>query len=145
MSRVTCEAGQAHILKYEGCRLTSYRCSAGVLTIGVGHTGPEIVAGLVWTEEQAKTAFQADLRRAEKAVSDLVRVPTSDLQHAVLVSFVFNLGRNALAGSTLLRLLNAGNYAGAGNELARWVHVGAQVIAGLVRRRAAEREMWFQR
>lgn len=145
MSRITCGAGQAHILKFEGCRLTAYRCSAGVLTIGVGHTGPEIVAGLVWTEEQAKAAFQADLRRAEKAVSDLVRVPTSDLQHAVLVSFVFNLGRNALAGSTLLRSLNANDYAAAGNELARWVHVGAQVIPGLVRRRAAEREMWFQR
>jgi lysozyme len=145
MSRITCQAGQLHILHFEGCRLTSYRCSAGVWTIGVGHTGPEVVAGLVWTEDQAKAAFQDDLRKAEKTVADLVRVPTSDLQHAVLVSFTFNLGRTALANSTLLRLLNNGNYAGAGEQLARWVHAGARVIPGLVRRRSAEHRMWSAR
>lgn len=141
---ITSARGQAHIRHYEGLRLSAYRCAAGVLTIGHGHTGPEVVAGLEWTAERCEAEFQADLRKAEAAVMRLVRVPISSNQHAVLVSFVFNLGAGALGQSTLLRLLNQGNYRGAGAELARWVHTGSRVLPGLVRRRAAERTMWFE-
>lgn len=140
---ITCEAGQVHIRLMEGRRLRAYRDAVGVWTIGTGHTGPEVRAGLIWTPGQAETAFQEDLRTAEKAVSELVRVPISPLQHAVCVSFTFQMGRTALRDSTLLRLLNAGNYRGAGMELARWVHAGGQVLPGLVRRREVERAMWL--
>lgn len=140
---ITSARGQAHIREFEGVRANSYRCSAGVWTIGIGHTGPEVVEGLTWTPEQIEATFQADLRERERAVAELVRVPITPNQHAVCVSFAFNLGRTALAGSTLLRLLNAGNYNGAGRELARWVHAGGRVQPGLVRRRGAEHAMWL--
>ena len=140
---ITSVRGQAHIRKFEGTRLTSYRCSAGVWTIGTGHTGPEVVEGLTWTAERCEAAFQTDLRTAERAVSELVRVPLTPNQHAVLVSFIFNLGRKALANSTLLTVLNRGGYRLVGPELARWVHAGGRVVQGLVNRREAERAMWL--
>lgn len=140
---ITCERGQAHIRSYEELRLKAYRCPAGVLTIGWGHTGPEVTEGLTWTAAQCETAFQMDLRQAEDAVMRLVRVPVSIHQHAVLVSFVFNLGRKRLRDSTLLRILNTGNYRGAGAELVRWVYADGRVLKGLVRRREAERALWF--
>lgn len=140
---ITSEAGQALIRKFEGCRLTAYRDIGGVLTIGFGHTGPEVVEGLTWTPAEAEAAFQQDLRTAERAVMELVRVPISTGTHASLASFVFNLGRERLAKSTLLRLLNQGSYMGAAKELARWVYVDQRVCQGLVRRRAAERNLWL--
>lgn len=140
---ITNARGQAHIREFEGVRANSYRCSAGVWTIGIGHTGPEVVEGLRWTPERIETVFQSDLRERERAVAELVRVPITANQHAVCVSFAFNLGQKKLADSTLLRLLNAGNYNGAGRELARWVYAGGRVQPGLARRRAAEHAMWL--
>jgi lysozyme len=143
MTRQISAAGLEHIKHFEGCRLTSYYCVAARCTIGYGHAGPEVKPGMKITQERAEELLRQDLRHAEQAVAELVKVPLTDGQHAALVDFVFNLGREAFAQSTLLKLLNKRQYAEAGEQLMRWVHSGGQIIAGLQRRRLAAREMWF--
>jgi lysozyme len=137
-------AGIAHIKHFEGCRLSSYFCTSGVCTIGFGHTGPDVKPGMTISEERAEELLRRDLEAAEKAVADLVTVPLRQGQHDALVDFAFNLGRDALAGSTLLKLLNQRRYGKAAEQLMRWVHSGSAVIAGLQRRRQAARRMWLE-
>lgn len=113
----------------------------GTLTIGYGHTrgvhhGQEI------TEAQAVDLLRQDLAAAEAAVSRLVTVPLNDNQFAALVSFCFNAGEAALAGSTLLKKLNRGDYAAVPAELNRWVHSKGKRLQGLVNRRAQEAALW---
>jgi GH24 family phage-related lysozyme (muramidase) len=112
-------------------------------TIGYGHTGSDVTPGLVITQAQATVLLQSDLRSAEAAVSQLATVALSDNQFAALVDFVFNLGAGALGGSTLLSLLNAGDYAGAAGEFGKWVFADGQELPGLVTRRAAERALFL--
>jgi lysozyme len=104
--------GLAMLKKLEGCKLTAYQDSGGVWTIGYGHTGIDIKDGVVVSQSQADRLLLEDVAKAENAVDRLVDVPLSAGQHDALTSFVFNLGAGALQGSTLLRLLNAGDYDG---------------------------------
>jgi lysozyme len=83
-----------------------------------------------------------DLVRFERAVQRAVTVPLTDNQFAALVSFTFNLGEGALQKSTLLKLLNAGDYNSVPSELQKWVKAGGQTLAGLVKRRMAEADLW---
>mgnify|MGYP006170814945 CR=1 FL=1 len=136
------DAGLALIKEFEGLKLTSYRCPAGVWTIGWGSTGPHVVPGMTITEEEAETLLRDDLRRFEEGVEMLVEVPLNDNQFSALVSFAFNLGLGALSESTLLRLLNEGDYGSVPAQLLRWNKVGGKVLAGLTRRRKAEGELW---
>lgn len=142
MTRRISAAGLEHIKHFEGCRLASYYCVAGRCTIGYGHTGADAKPGMKITQARAEELLRQDLRHAEQAVADLVKVPLTDGQHAALVDFAFNLGREALAKSTLLKVLNARQYAEAGEQLMRWVHSGSRVIPGLQRRRQAARDLF---
>jgi lysozyme len=139
------ERGLAHIKHFEGCKLKSYYCVGGKCTIGYGHTGPDVKPGMTITEERAVELLRQDVAEAEKAVAELVKVPLRQGQYDALVDFVFNLGRGALAQSSLLKLLNQREYGKAAEQLMRWVHAGSAVIAGLQRRRQAAREMWLER
>jgi lysozyme len=132
--------GLALIKDFEGCELKAYRCPAGILTIGYGSTGSHVKAGMVITEPQAEELLKKDLARFEKRVNDLVKVPLSQEQFDALVSFDFNTG--ALHKSTLLKKLNAGSYAAVPSELNKWVKAGGKTLKGLVRRRAAEGQLW---
>ena len=85
--------------------------------------------------------MQRDLVQYEDAVKRAVRVPVNENQFAALVSFTYNIGAGSLSRSTLLRKLNDGDYAGAADEFPRWNKAGGRVLNGLVRRRAAEREL----
>jgi lysozyme len=105
-------------------------------TIGWGHTGPEVVKGLVWTQAQADAQFEKDLLVREARVARLVKVPLTQGQYDALVLFEYNTG--SLASSTLLKLLNAGDYIGAQGQFARWNKNDGKVMRGLTRRRAAE-------
>lgn len=142
MSRKTGPRGLALIKSFEGLRLQAYTCPAGVLTIGYGSTGPHVRPGMRITEQQADALLLSDLSRFEAAVTGAVRVPLTQAQFDALVSFTFNVGVAALRSSTLLRKLNAGDYAGAAAEFARWNKAGGKVLAGLTRRRAAERALF---
>lgn len=127
----------------EGCRLTAYVCPAGVLTIGYGHTGPDVKKGLKITAEQAEALLLADLAVFEKGVLRLLgSVPTQG-QFDALVSFAFNLGLQALAGSTLLKKFKVGNTSGAADQFLKWVYADGKVLPGLQKRREAERLMFL--
>jgi len=137
----TSAEGLAFITLWEGTRLTAYRDSGGVWTIGVGHTGPEVKRGLTITAERARQLLAADVAEAEWAVS-AVQVPLTQQQYDALVSFTFNVGTEAFERSTLLRKLNERDYASVPAQINRWVHDNGKVVAGLVNRRKAEGEMW---
>lgn len=138
------KAGLDLIKQFEGLYLKAYRCPAGVPTIGYGHTAG-VAMGQTITQQQADDYLRRDVRQFERAVERLVKVPLTQGQFDALVSFAFNLGEGALAQSTLLRLLNAGDYAGAAAQFDRWNKAGGRVLPGLVRRRAAERALFEAR
>lgn len=138
------KAGLDLIKQFEGLYLKAYRCPAGVPTIGYGHTAG-VSMGQTITQQQADDYLRRDVRQFERAVARLVTVPLTQGQFDALVSFAFNLGEGALAQSTLMRLLNAGDYAGAAAQFDRWNKAGGRVLPGLVRRRAAERALFEAR
>ena len=123
---------------FEGLRLTSYQDGGGVWTVGYGHTGPDVKLGMTISQGQAESYLRTDLVTAVNAVEKEVKVPLTQGEFDALVDFTFNLGAGALQKSTLLRLLNEGKYELAAAQFARWDHIGAQAVAGLLRRRVAE-------
>ncbi len=135
------------IKRSEGLRLTPYLDAAGFRTVGYGHklTSAELAAGAqtrTITEPDALLLLVDDAEWAAEQVVRLVHVPLSQGQLDALVDFVFNLGVGQLAGSTLLKLLNLGNYADAGQQLLRWDMAGGEHLAGLTIRRQAELALW---
>jgi lysozyme len=125
----------------EGCRLTPYVDIAGYTTWGYGHKARpgEAVPSMI-TEQQADNQLIADAGTAGDAVRSLVTAEMTQGQFDGFTEFAFNLGSGALAGSTMLRLFNAGNVQGAAQECLKWdhAHVAGQVVelAALKARRA---------
>lgn len=126
--------------------LTAYQDSKGVWTIGWGHT-LHVVKGMVATFAQCVQWLDDDLDDAESAVCRFVTVPINDNQFDALASMVFNIGVEAFRTSTLLRRLNAGDYAAIPALMAQWNKITwidgngrkqSRVVNGLVNRRAAE-------
>lgn len=140
----TSAKGRALIESFEGLCLHVYYDIDGNPTIGYGHKllpGESYPNGI--TEPKADQLLDSDLVRTEDGVNSLVRVPLTQGQFDALVDFAYNLGIGSLAESTLLRLLNQGNYAGAADQFTRWDYAGDEVSPGLLRRREAEREMFL--
>jgi len=144
--------GAALIKSFEGClkpdghgNFVAYYCPAGVLTIGWGHTndnGRQFNTSSVWSQQDCDTAFLADMAQFCAVVDGLVKVSLNQNQFDALVSFAYNCGAGALGTSTLLKKLNAGDYAGAAAEFPKWNKGGGVVLPGLVRRRAAEQQLF---
>lgn len=137
------QTGLDLIKRSEGFRARVYRDTAGTATIGYGHrllAGESFPHGIDQTE--ACKLLATDVHCAEQAVERLVKVPLNQGQFDALVDFCFNLGAARLAGSTLLRDLNAGDYDAARRQLLFWDHAGMQVIDGLKTRREAEFRLW---
>ena len=130
------------IAKHEGCVLHPYLCPAGVWTIGYGHTPGVTATGAPITQAQADALLAADVALFAGQVRKIA-VPLQPHQEAALISFAFNLGLGALGKSTLLRLVNAGDIAGAADEFPKWVHAGGAVLPGLVARRDDERALFL--
>lgn len=137
------EAGKAIIREAEGLRLEAYLCPAGKWTIGYGHTGADVHEGLVISEADADGLLSSDIKWAEEAVSSAVKVPITSNQFSALVDFTFNVGAGNFRSSTLLRKLNAGDVAGAAEEFGKWTKAGGKVLPGLVKRRAAGRDLFL--
>jgi len=129
------------VKEFEGFRPTAYLCPAGVWTIGYGTT-ENVDPGDEVTEQEAEEMLMDDLLEASKAIDDLVDVELTQQQYDALTSFVYNVGRDAFRNSTMLRLLNAGDYDGAAKQFPRWNKGGGRVLAGLTRRRRAERQVF---
>ncbi|WP_369521228.1 lysozyme [Escherichia coli] len=143
----TSEKGIALIKQFEGCKLTAYQDSVGVWTIGYGWTKPvdgkPIRAGMTIKQETAERLLKTGLVSYENDVSRLVKVDLTQGQFDALVSFTYNLGARSLSTSTLLRKLNAEDYAGAADEFLLWNKAGGKVLNGLTRRREAERALFL--
>lgn len=130
--------GFALTRSFEGLRLEAYRDSAGVWTIGYGHTGPEVHRGQCISEIEAEELLRADLSSAVQNVRRALRVNLAQHQFDALVDFCFNVGCGSFRGSSLLRDVNQSNFDTAAVQFGLWVHAGGKVVQGLVRRRAAE-------
>ena len=139
--RTVNEAALDLIKRFEGFSPKAYVCPGGRLTIGYGHT-KDVSPGDTITRTQADLLLRQDVSLAAEAVEKHVTVPLNDNQFGALVSFVFNLGAGAFKESTLLRLLNDGQYEAVPVQLNRWVYSSKQRLRGLVLRRAAEGRLW---
>ena len=131
------QEGIALIKKFEGCELTAYQCSAGVWTIGYGHT-KGIEEGMEITQQEAEDMLVEELHEYENYINDNVTAPLSQNQFDAMVSWVYNLGPANLKASTLLKVLNAGDYDGVPAQIKRWNKAGGVTLDGLIRRREAE-------
>ena len=139
----TSEKGLDLIRKYEGLQLAAYVCPGGKLTIGYGHTGPDVKAGNKIDVKQANELLTKDVQRFEKAVNELVTAPMTQGMFDALISFSFNLGAGSLKSSTLLKKLNADDLEGAADEFLKWNKAKGKALAGLTARRESERKLFL--
>lgn len=124
---------------FEGCKLCAYQDSTGRWTIGYGHTSG-VNPGDCIGQDRAEAYLIADIAWAEALVSHIVYVPLTQGEFDALVDFCFNLGSGTLQHSTLLQLVNKNDFADAANEFDKWDHAGGKIVAGLLRRRLAEKQ-----
>ncbi|WJM55987.1 lysozyme [Pseudomonas asiatica] len=139
----TSQRGLSLIKSFEGLRLHAYQDSVGVWTIGYGATRG-VKAGMKISKEQAERMLLNDVQRFEPELERLITAPLNQNQWDALMSFTYNLGATNLESSTLRRLLNAGSYTAAAEQFPRWNKAGGQVLTGLTRRRAAERDLFLE-
>lgn len=150
MARRVNAAGLSLIKSFEGFEPRWYLDPVGIRTLGYGHTDaagdPKYAAtkGIILTEAAATEILANDLGQYAAAVERAVKVPLNDNQFAALVSFTYNVGAGALAKSTLVKKLNAGDYAAVPSELAKWNKAGGKTLKGLTRRRAAEAALFVK-
>jgi lysozyme len=129
--------GLALIKKFEGCELEAYQDAVGVWTIGYGHI-KGVKEGMTITKEQAEEMLLEELVEYENYVLEAVNHQLDQCMFDALVSWTYNLGPSNLNASTMLKVLNAGDYDGVPEQIKRWNKAGGKVLTGLVRRREAE-------
>ncbi len=136
--------GIHYITNIESFRGVVYLDQGGKPTIGFGHliqAGEDFSKGITYT--QGLALFRRDIRRYEQAVNVYVKVPLTQNQYDALVSLCYNIGVNAFAGSTLVKLLNMKKYDAAADQILLWDHLSRRAIsAGLNRRRHEERAIF---
>lgn len=132
------------IKRFEGCKLTAYKCPAGKLTIGYGHTGDDVTEGLTISQEDANDLLFDDVLCFENGVNNLVKgLDLSQGMFDALVSFAYNAGLDNLKKSTLLKLLKDGKVLEASEEFVKWNKSNGKVLDGLTKRRAAEADLFL--
>jgi len=143
------ETGLDLLKQWEGVETEKYKDAGGKWTIGVGHllTREEIMGGKYddgITEAEALELLAADVGPAEDAVNRYVAVPLNQNQFDALCSMVFNIGASAFQKSTLLKVLNDGDYDGVPEQMLKWVRAGRKILYGLVNRRNNEIKLWHK-
>lgn len=138
--------GRQKIKLEEGEKLTAYQDSRGIWTIGVGHTSaagaPKVVKGLKITKAQSDEILARDLGDVEDCINTSVKVPLTQNQFDALASLILNIGEPAFKKSTLLKRLNAKDYAGAAEQFLVWKKAGKDT-AILLKRRERERQLFL--
>lgn len=134
--------GRALLIELEGKRNHVYEDVAGLNTIGVGHLLKPGESMTYLIDEQVGHLLSDDLEIFEKSVNALVKSPIYQCQFDALVIFAFNVGIGAFSSSTLLKVLNHGDYENVPDQLMRWNKAGGKVVAGLTNRRKAEIKLW---
>ena len=129
------------IKQFEGCKLTAYKCPAGIWTIGYGHT-KNVTSGMKITQVEANNYIKADILPIETFLKGL-NVNLKQGQYDALIDFMFNLGITKFKNSTLFKLIKSkASDEKICAEFMKWVHVGKKVLPGLVKRRKWECEQW---
>jgi GH24 family phage-related lysozyme (muramidase) len=131
------------IKDFEKCRLKAYLDPVGVPTIGWGHTSPSVRLGDEITQAQADAYLMNDVREVVKQINPLITHPLTQGQFDACVDFAYNLGWPRFKRSTMLTLINGGNLTTAAEEFVRWNRAAGRILAGLTRRRNAERAMFL--
>ena len=137
------------IKEFEGFKPNAYRDPVGIWTIGYGTTkaagvGINPRSGVTITQDDAERYLQLAVQKFAAQIEDMIDVPVTDNQFGALVSLAYNIGPGALAKSTVMRRLNAGDYQGAADAFFMWNKAGGKVLPGLMRRRAAERDLFLK-
>lgn len=130
------------ICEFEGFSSVAYKCPAGVWTIGYGQTHG-VREGMTISEPEARKYVEEQCEKIAKSILGLLKVQVNENQLSALISFYYNIGCGAFMRSTLLRKLNAGDIQGAANEFLKWNKANGKVLAGLTRRREAERQLFL--
>lgn len=134
------------IKSFEGLSLRAYLCPANRMTIGYGHTNaagpPKVTIGMKITKEEAEAILLRDLKKYEDAVRKAVKVDLNDSQFSALVSFCYNVGPSAFNKSSVLEVVNKKRFDLVPTRLALWNKGDGRVLPGLVRRRAAEADLF---
>ena len=146
--RLINERGIEIVKSFEGLALLPYVCAGGVISVGYGCTvgsvgGPIDPDMEAISEDEAEGLLLRDLETSEGWVSRLIKTALTENQYSALTSFTFNVGAGALQRSTLRMKLNRSEYQGAADEFPKWRMAGGRILAGLVRRRAAERILFL--
>lgn len=134
------------IEKYEGLKLKAYKCPAGIWTIGIGSTifkGKSVKQGDTCTKQEAYDEFRIHLKKYVYPTIYKVKVALNQQQFDALSSFIYNIGETSFNNSTLLKLLNTGNYTGAAEQFCKWNKAGGKVLAGLTTRRESEKQLFL--
>ena len=130
------------IESFEGCRTDAYRDCVGIWTIGYGHTSsagpPTVTPGMTISKQEARALLETDVGNFSKGVQACLQVQLDDNQFSALVSFAYNIGLAEFCKSSVLRAVNAGQFAAVPALMALWIKAGGRVVPGLVARRAAE-------
>lgn len=138
----TSDKGFKLIKEFEGCKLYAYRCPAGVLTIGYGHT-KGVKAGMAITQDLANKYLQEDVKFAENALNKM-NIKFSQNEFDALVSWIFNLGEGNFNTSTLKKKIIAKAPAcEITDQIIKWIKAGGKVQTGLQKRRIAEANMYI--
>ncbi len=142
------QEGLSLIKKFEGCKLESYQCAAGVWTIGYGSTSG-ISEGMEISQQRAEALLLEDVAVFEEAVNKAVEVPLEQYEFDALVSWTFNLGPANLNSSTMLKVLNENKKNEVPAQMRRWNKANGETLQGLIRRREAEsllfqNEQWHE-
>jgi lysozyme len=136
-------AGENLIKSFEELKLVAYQDQRGRWTCGWGHTGPDVVEGTTCTPEQAEEWFLSDTQAAVNGVDASIQTNVTQNQFDALVSFTFNVGVGAEGHSTMAKLINARDFAGAAAQFLLWDHIDGVPNAGLLRRREAEQKLFL--
>ncbi len=143
------DAGLSLIRTFEGLSTKAYRCPAGILSIGYGHTF-NVTKDMKITQKEAERLLLSDLAYFEKEVTNLLNnCSCTQSQFDALVCFAFNVGVSSLIASTLLKKFKAGDIRGAADEFLRWNKATSPetkstiVLKGLTLRRQAERRLFL--
>lgn len=138
----TSQAGIDLIKSFESCRLAGYADLKGIPTIGWGHTGPDVWIGKKISQEEADKLLVKDLAHFEEVVVRDIKVPVTQHVFDALTCLCYNIGSGNLGKSTLLKDLNSYDYTKASKDFLDWDEANGHVVAGLLRRRQAESQLF---
>ena len=142
------KASIALIKSFEGCSLKAYKCPAGIWTIGYGTTAAAGVGvvpheGMKITQAQADHYFNITIENFATEVMKMLTRAATQNEFGAFVSLAYNIGLGAFKKSSALRYFNAGDHAKAADAILMWNKASGKVLAGLTRRRIAERDLFL--